>query len=99
EASLLLDQLGVSRVAADPAVCKAASQPSGGGLRYWRLHGSPNIYRSSYLDRIPDYAAQLKNEATRGRDVWCIFDNTASSAGTSDALALKDMLEYENARL
>ena len=97
EASLLLDQLGVARVAADPAVCEAASQPGGGGgLSYWRLHGSPNIYRSSYLDRIPEYAAQLKNEASRGRDVWCIFDNTASSAGTSDALALKDMLEAEN---
>ena len=96
EASSLLDQLGVARVAADPAVCEAASVPGGGGgMSYWRLHGSPAIYRSSYLDRIRDYAAQLRNEATDGRDVWCIFDNTASSAGASDALALKDLLEKE----
>ena len=96
EASGLLDQLGVARVAADPAACEAASLPGGhAGLSYWRLHGSPTIYRSSYLDRIPDYAAQLRNEATEGRDVWCIFDNTASSAGASDALALKDLLEKE----
>ena len=41
EASLLLDQLGVSRVAADPAVCETAAQPGGGGgMSYWRLHGS-----------------------------------------------------------
>ena len=99
EASRLLDQLGVARVAADPAVCGAASLPGGhAGLSYWRLHGSPNIYRSSYLDRIPYYAAQLRMEAAEGRDVWCIFDNTASSAGASDALALKDLLQKDNAR-
>lgn len=98
EATLLLDQLGVARVAADPAICEAASRPGGwDGMSYWRLHGSPNIYRSSYLDRIADYAAQLRNEAAGGRDVWCIFDNTASSAGASDALALTDMLKDEHA--
>ena len=98
EATLLLDQLGVARVAADPPICEAASRPGGwDGTSYWRLHGSPNIYRSSYLDRIADYAAQLRNEAAGGRDVWCIFDNTASSAGASDALALKEMLKDEHA--
>ena len=29
--------------------------------------------------------------------MWCIFDNTASSVGTSDALALKDMLKDREA--
>ena len=93
EASSLLDRLGVARVGADPAVCEAASRPGDwGGLSYWRLHGSPIIYRSSYHDRVADYAMQLVNEAAAGRHVWCIFDNTASSAGTSDAVALMDAL-------
>jgi uncharacterized protein YecE (DUF72 family) len=87
----LLDELGVARVAADPAVCPEAALPGGcKRLSYWRLHGSPLIYRSSYQDRIGTYARTLKAEAASGRDVWCIFDNTASSAGAGDALALQE---------
>jgi uncharacterized protein YecE (DUF72 family) len=86
EADALLAELRVARVAADPARVPAAAQPGGwSGLRYWRLHGSPVMYRSSYADRIDTYA-ELLSEAHP--DCWCIFDNTASSAATSDALAL-----------
>ena len=54
EADDLLAGLEVARVAADPAICEAAALPGGWrGLSYWRLHGSPVIYRSSYADRIP----------------------------------------------
>lgn len=86
-----LQELKVARVAADPARCEAAGVPGGWpGLRYWRLHGSPVMYRSSYADRLPDYAAKLR--ATAGDHTWCIFDNTASSAAIPDALALARML-------
>ena len=89
----LLNRLGVARVAADPAICEAAARPGGWrGLSYWRLHGSPVIYRSSYGDRVDMYAAQLAADET-ARDVWCIFDNTASSAGAGDALALMKALD------
>ena len=89
EASGLLEQLGVARVAADPSICETAALPGDWGtLSYWRLHGSPVVYRSSYLSRIDHYGRQLHHEAARGRRVWCIFDNTASSAGVSDAQAL-----------
>jgi uncharacterized protein YecE (DUF72 family) len=85
----LLAELGVARVAADPAVCEEAAAPAGWKpLSYTRLHGSPVMYRSSYGDRIAAYAERLKREAAGGQDVWCIFDNTASSAATGDALAL-----------
>lgn len=85
----VLEQLDVARVAADPSICEAAALPGDWGtLSYWRLHGSPVVYRSSYLDRIDYYARQLQDEAAKGRTVWCIFDNTASSVGASDALAL-----------
>lgn len=89
EVDAKLRELGVARVAADPAICAEASTPGGArGLSYWRLHGSPVIYRSSYADRISDYAQQLEAEAAQGREVWCIFDNTAASAGAEDALGM-----------
>jgi uncharacterized protein YecE (DUF72 family) len=91
EADALLDRLHVARVAADPAICDAAGRPGGWrGLDYWRLHGSPVIYRSSYSDRIGHYAELLKADAAA--ETWCIFDNTASSAGAGDALALLDAI-------
>ena len=81
----------VARVAADPAVSETAAMPGGwSGLRYWRLHGSPVVYRSSYSDRIEEYADRLMMPAAPHS--WCIFDNTASSAATSNALVLKDAL-------
>lgn len=89
EADTLLEQLAIGRVGADPAICEPAAHPGNWGrLSYWRLHGSPVMYRSSYLDRIEHYATQLRNEISADRHVWCIFDNTASSAATRDALAL-----------
>ena len=90
EADALLTAHRVARVAADPAICEAAAQPGGWrGLGYWRLHGSPRIYRSSYADRLDAYAETLAAEAG---EAWCIFDNTASSAATSDALGLMEAL-------
>ena len=89
DAEALLERYQVARVAADPAICETAAIPGGwAGLQYWRLHGSPVVYRSSYADRIGSYASSLAQAARAGCDVWCIFDNTASSAGAGDALAL-----------
>jgi len=88
EADALLVERSVARVAADPALSPAAARPGGWrGLSYWRLHGSPRMYRSSYADRIDAYAERLREDAAE-REAWCIFDNTASSAAASDALAL-----------
>ena len=93
ESASLLERLRVGRVAADPALSEAAARPGGWrGLSYWRLHGSPVIYRSSYADRVDDYAQRLKGDDAVG-DRWCIFDNTASSAGAGDALAMVEALD------
>ncbi|WP_118858217.1 DUF72 domain-containing protein [Sphingomonas mesophila] len=93
EADALLVESGVARVAADPPVgSQAAARPGGARtLSYWRLHGSPVVYRSSYADRIGNYATLLR--ADGAPQVWCMFDNTASSAATADALALSDLLQ------
>ncbi len=91
EADALLGGLRVARVAADPARVPAAAEPGGWrGLAYYRLHGSPSVYRSSYDDgRLEGYAARI---AAEGGPAWCIFDNTASGAATADALKLKRLL-------
>jgi uncharacterized protein YecE (DUF72 family) len=84
-----LRQHGVARVAADPAIVRVAGQPGGAAdLAYWRLHGSPVKYRSSYAERLPAIAAEVQTAAKTGAEVWCIFDNTASSAALGDALML-----------
>ena len=94
EAGALLTERHVARVAADPAKVPAAAAPSGWrGLSYYRLHGSPVPYRSSYEpERLNGYAAAIAADLEQGRDVWCIFDNTASSAATGNALDLQAML-------
>jgi len=93
EADALLARLQVARVAADPALGPAAAVPGGWrGLAYFRLHGSPVRYRSSYEGgRLRLYAQQI--EVSEADHIWCIFDNTASSAAAGDALALMEMLE------
>jgi uncharacterized protein YecE (DUF72 family) len=91
QADALLEARRVARVAADPARVPAAALPGGwGGIAYYRLHGSPVIYRSSYEDeRLEAYAAALRPLS----DAWCIFDNTASSAATANALALAGLID------
>jgi len=86
-----LDRLGVARVAADPARVPLAAQPGGWrGLSYWRLHGSPQMYRSPYgADRLADYAVALDEDGAATRPSWWIFDNTASGAAAEDALTLQ----------
>ena len=87
EADQVLQEEEVARVAADPAICETAAAPGGWkGLSYWRLHGSPVIYRSSYSNRIPQLAESILASSAGVRDTWVLFDNTASAAAMRDAL-------------
>ena len=91
-AESLLKDLEVARVAADPAPVPAAATPGGwAGIAYFRLHGSPRPYWSSYdADALSRWAALARET---GVQTWAIFDNTASGAAAADALALVDLLE------
>lgn len=93
DADAFLELLSVARVAADPARVPAAAAPGGWrGLSYWRWHGSPHIYRSSYDDgRLAALSKSVRSERSPG--TWCIFDNTAGSAATGNALAMNDLLK------
>lgn len=94
EAEALLASRRVARVAADPARVPAAAFPGGWrGLSYWRLHGSPAMYRSAYGEtRLREIAAAISTDPAPDRPVWCMFDNTASSAAMGDALLLSQLL-------
>jgi len=91
----LLVEHGMARVAADPARVPAAGEPGGDGRTvYYRLHGSPRIYYSSYGEEYLDMlAGTLRNAAASAESVWCIFDNTASGAAAANALDLLARLE------
>lgn len=81
----------VARVAADPALFPGADRPSGWtGLAYFRLHGSPVIYRSDYSDRLDAISRQLAKAAAS--EVWCIFDNTVQNHALANALSLAGAL-------
>lgn len=89
EAGALLAAHRVARVAADPAPVPAAAVPGGWrGLAYFRLHGSPSMYRSGYEPQArAEWAARIRPLAETGTPVWAIFDNTTSGRATPDALA------------
>jgi uncharacterized protein YecE (DUF72 family) len=96
EVEQLLADLQVARVAADPAPMELGSQPGGwGGLVYYRLHGSPRTYYSSYQGERLDALARVLTDAARVAPVWCIFDNTAEGAATVNALALQERVQVD----
>ncbi len=72
----------------------AAGEPGGSRqLSYFRLHGSPKVYYSTYPNEfINRLANRLKRETAEERTVWCIFDNTTLGAATGNAFDLKAML-------
>jgi uncharacterized protein YecE (DUF72 family) len=92
EADALLAARQIARVAADPALSPAAAAPGGWtGLAYFRLHGSPRTYWSTYEEEALSYWA----DAVRHRaadQTWIIFDNTAGSGAAGNALRLQEIL-------
>lgn len=92
EAEELLELSSIGRVAADPARIPAASVPGASTeVVYFRLHGAPRMYYSSY-DAAALAALAHTIRQTNAAEVWCIFDNTASGAAAANAYALKLLL-------
>ena len=84
-ADALLAGLRIARAAADPPVGTAPFAPGGWqGLHYYRLHGAPHIYYSEYDAAFLQRLAQTLSE--RSGACWCIFDNTARGAATTNAV-------------
>jgi uncharacterized protein YecE (DUF72 family) len=93
-AEKLLAKHAIARVAADPALVPAAALPDDWStLAYYRLHGSPRMYYSTYSpDYLQSLASALREQQSTRRAVWCIFDNTAVGAATENALELLKLL-------
>jgi uncharacterized protein YecE (DUF72 family) len=92
-ADALLAGRHVARVAADPPRARNGLDPGGWkGLAYFRLHGSPRVYYSSYEPPfLQALAARLWELRRGGTPCWCIFDNTTLGAGTANALDMATM--------
>jgi uncharacterized protein YecE (DUF72 family) len=93
-AETLLMEHRAARVAADPARVPAAAIPGGWpGLVYYRLHGSPRVYWSAYeRDWLVPLASEMRRLREARRECWVIFDNTAGSAATANALELAKLV-------
>ena len=92
-----LGELQVARVLADPVRHDDGRTPGGFADRiYLRLHGSPRMYYSSYSHGLlQTLARRIALAAQEGREVWCLFDNTAGSAATHNAVELVQALERD----
>lgn len=94
-ADAMLARYRIARVVADPPAVPQAmdvahvDEATAGNTVYVRLHGAPVMYHSRYEEEMLDrLAAALERHRQAGRQVWCIFDNTASGAAIPNALSL-----------
>ncbi|MBV9333343.1 MAG: DUF72 domain-containing protein [Candidatus Eremiobacteraeota bacterium] len=91
DADAVLLRQEVARVAADPPPDPRALEPGGWRkLRYFRMHGAPRMYYSSYGEEA--LSALGTRVYSSNVETWCIFDNTASGAALDDALRLKRLV-------
>jgi uncharacterized protein YecE (DUF72 family) len=90
-------QFGISLVCADPVrLPRSWSLP--GEIRYYRLHGSPRMYWSSYRpDQLDALAGRIAADRARFPQIWCIFDNTAAGAAWDNATDLAERLRRAGA--
>ncbi|WP_263359798.1 DUF72 domain-containing protein [Acidicapsa ligni] len=84
----LLVKYKITRVAADPPKGGPKASACGGdeGLAYYRLHGSPHMYYSSY---DAAFLNSLGSKIEPHKRTWIIFDNTAAGHAYSNALQLQ----------
>ncbi len=92
EADNLFQEFRIALAAADPSPAGVALAPGGyPDLVYYRLHGSPDRYYSTYTEDFLAALAETLREQSRHAAVWCIFDNTAAGAATGNALMLASL--------
>lgn len=89
----LMQEYGIIKVIADPEKCPGVDV---GNEKYYRLHGSPEIYRSNYEDTSLENL-DLEINAIE-HEAWCIFDNTTFGYATTNALTLAHKGEFYDRR-
>lgn len=93
DALKVLEEYHISVVAADPQPvrglpCLRDPQTAW----YFRLHGTPRMYYSSYTDDVLQGVAEKLLSVPIQNNVWCIFDNTAMGAAFYNAFTLQRMI-------
>jgi uncharacterized protein YecE (DUF72 family) len=81
----------VAKVLADPERC--VLEQAFPASAYYRLHGTPKIYKSAYDSEMLDvWSSRIVESAESGAPVFCVFDNTAIGNSVPNALELKKIL-------
>jgi uncharacterized protein YecE (DUF72 family) len=96
----ILHSYAIDWAVADPKVVSNAPSIFGGRpRRYYRLHGTPRIYYSSYSSTTLRALAQQTLRREEENESWIIFDNTAAGAAFEDARTFERLLaEYPEQR-
>lgn len=98
EAIELLNQFNISKVLADPEPCLVDKnlRTLVESDRYYRLHGTPNIYKSRYSKEIISRLAdRLLHPDDLPKSTWVIFDNTTYGYATENALELQKLVQLK----
>jgi uncharacterized protein YecE (DUF72 family) len=88
----LLDEQKVGLVRADPHPIglDSATLPQISPDLYYRLHGSPVMYSSSYDNHfLHNLMTAILKQYPYCKHIWCIFDNTAEGAAFPNAMQFK----------
>ena len=89
QAADMLREFDAAQVIADPQVAELPASARQHRLAYIRLHGSPQMYYSPYGEAFLDKLEQeMRTYLEEGKQVWCVFDNTANGAAQPNALSL-----------
>jgi uncharacterized protein YecE (DUF72 family) len=91
----LLASYQINKVLADPEPCFVSRLRRAKVERtvYYRLHGTPEIYKSRYSpDVIERIATRAKEALQEGKTVWCTFDNTTFGCAAQNALELQEKI-------
>jgi uncharacterized protein YecE (DUF72 family) len=91
----LLHAYSINKVLADPELCRLSAEQRAllESTRYYRLHGTPEIYKSRYeIERIHNLAEKMEHPSTLAEHTWCIFDNTTFGFATENAYELQNLL-------
>lgn len=66
-----------------------------GDFIYLRLHGPNGAYQGSYDSRtLQDWAVEISNWSSQGKEVYCYFDNDQLGYAAQNALQLRVILEH-----
>jgi uncharacterized protein YecE (DUF72 family) len=96
DAAIVLAGYGINKVLADPEPCYMPKKfrPLVEFVTYFRLHGSPEIYKSRYpIEILERVAHRIQQVSSMGGEVWCIFDNTTFGHALENALELNYLLD------